>query len=76
MYLQNQFLEDIKIWLIFSSYDLQPNDLFRLELNDRDASQICGGSNFVHEKVYTNGKNSSSKDSKLALDDYIKLVPK
>lgn len=56
--------------------NLQPNDLFQLELNDRDASQICGGSIFANEKVYTNGKNSSSKDSKLALDDYIKLVPK
>lgn len=55
--------------------DLQPNDLFQVELNERDVSQISGGSIFANEKAYINRKNSSSNDFKLALD-YIKLVPK
>lgn len=47
--------------------DLQPNDLFRLELNERDVSQICGGSIFGNEKVCMNGKNSSTKTLSLHL---------
>lgn len=55
--------------------DLQPIDLFRLELNQPDISQIYGGSIWANEKAYINGNKYSSKDSKLALD-YIKLIPK